>query len=426
MTKNLLSAPPTDRITRSPRHTFLLGCRPFTIQPFMLARVGVGDTLTNLYMETRSVVRGLRSPIIGWKQEYLFYYVRATDLALDVFKNMFVDPENEALIPTTTLEDADGNIATYCAPGAIDWTRRALEKVVDFWFRDEGETAFQFVDGAGLPLAQIRDGGWMDTLTPASEMPEGADLSEATTIADLDRLMDAFAQLRALGIQLPSYEDWLRQQGVNIPKAEEGKPEELCRFSEFTYPVNTIDNDADSGTAGQPLSAASWVFKKTLKDPKFFEHPGFIIGIQVTRPKTYFSGLAGSLAGFADRSWDWGLDYLRDMPETRLKEFAYGTGPIPWQADGAGAYVVDMTDDMTHGDQFISHLNWGYTSDPLDDDSSKHMVALPGDDTYDWKYPPAAMLGNYFATGLIETDGFVNLSFKTLLMDHTQGNLAER
>lgn len=417
--RTLLSQPPTSRVGRYPKHTFNVHQKPWVIQPFLLARVLPGETLTNLYFEARAVLRGVPSPIIGWKLQHFYFYVRATDLMLDEFKAMFVDPTNTGLISSTALEDATGNAPTYCAPGGIDWTLLAVQKITEHWFRDDGQAwDFSTDTTTGLPIAQIRENSWMDSIVKASDMPEGDAISGATDAGDLDRLMDAFEALRAMGIANMSYEDWLRSQGIAVPEKDEGKPELLHTVSEFTYPVNTIDP-----TTGTPSSALSFVLKGSERKPKFCKEPGFIVGVSLLRPKVYFGGLAGSLAGFADRAWDWMPNYLRQMPETSFKEFAADTGPIPDPGTASReAYFVDMRDELVHGDQFVYQMEDWFV-DPLAFDGEHHKIARPGDNYADWKYPPPA--DTWTATPLA-TDGFVSLNIKGFEVDYTVGNFAEQ
>lgn len=414
--RTIMSQPPTSRVGRYPKHTFFVNGFPFVIRPFFSARVLPGETLQNMYFESRCVQRALPSPIIGWKQQFFFFFVRATDLALDEFKAMFVDPANTSLITSTTLEDATGNASTYCAPGGIDWTQRALEKITEHYFRDEGEAWNSNTHTAsGLPLAQIRENTWMDTLMDKDDMPEGAAISGATDAGDLDRLMDAFEQLRALGIANMTYEDWLRSQGIAIPNKDENKPELLELWSEFTYPVNTIEP-----TTGVPTSAASWVWKKSTNKPKFFKEPGFVIGLTILRPKIYFNALKGSLHGFADRAWDWMPNYMRHMPESTLKNFLVDTGPIDAAVTTDG-YFVDMRDDLLHGDQFLDV--WSGSTD-----AAKHRLALP-DATFNYKYPTTAMVEDFCKVDTTSIpyscDGFVSLNIKGFEVDYTQGNFAQ-
>jgi len=417
MARTLLSAPPTDRVGRYPKHTFRVNALPFTAQPFMLARVLPGETMSNLFMEARCVTDPINNPIIGWKQEFFFFYCRATDLMLDVFKDMFVDPTNAEMAG----HDLGANsLRTYAAKGAVDWTAKCLDRVVETYFRDDGETASQFSTAAGDRIVQIRENTFLDTLTDKDLIPDGDLISAATDMGDLDRLMDAFEMLRSMGIANMTYEDWLRSQGINIPGKDENKPEMLARFSDYQYPSNTIDP-----VTGAPSSAVSWVFKNGSRDPKMFKEPGFVIGITVTRPKVYFAGLAGSAAGFAQRAWDWMPNYMHSMPETSLRQFGAGAGPLGDRTTDTDSYWLDMRDELIYGDQFQNHTAFNVVPATV---GAEHLLALP-DTSLNWKYPSEAMCKSFFKSATTQIynrmDGYCSLSIKGLQVDYTRGNFAE-
>lgn len=416
----LTDAPPTDRVGRYPKHTFNVREVPFTAQPFMLARVLPGETLENLFFESRVVTDPIANPIIGWKKEYYFFYVRVTDLLNDSIKNMFVDPNNAEIAGL----DQAGNVArTYTAKGAIDWAGLCLDRIVTTYFRDEGETASQYAFTDGTRIVQIRESTFLDSLTDKDLLPEGDAIANATDAGDLDRLMDAFSMLRSMGIADMTYEDWLRSNGIAIPNKDENKPELLARFSEFVYPANTIDP-----ATGIPTSVCSWVFKNGERKRKFFKEPGFLMGVSVTRPKVYFAGLAGSVAGFAQRAWDWTPNYAAQMPETSLKFFAAGTGPLGDRLNDTDGYWLDMRDELLYGDQWQNVLPFPANSANPATLGNQHMLALP-DQSLNWKYPTEAMCKAFFTTPAtafyVRQDGYVSLSIKGLQVDFTKGNFAE-
>ena len=355
------------------------------------------------------------NPIVGWKKEYYFFYVRITDLLNDAMKEMFVDPTNAEI--TTSVAVAN-NGAHYEGNGAVQWTRLALRRIVETYFRDQDELWSKAVDAEGIPMAQIRENTFMDSLTDKDDMPEGDAIASATDMADLERLMEAFEQLRALGIANMTYEDWLRSQGIAIPNKDENKPELLARFSDFQYPSNTVEP-----TTGVPTSALSWVFKNGERSPKFFKEPGFLIGVSVTRPKVYFGGLTGSAHGWAKRAWDWMPNYLRQMPETSLKFFALDTGPVGARATDADAYFLDMRDELIYGDQFQNLATFGTHPTSLFTD---HIVPYPNA-ALNWRYLTAAHAMQFFvdtSAGRVKMDGYVSLSIKGHEVDFTARNAA--
>lgn len=423
MARTLLSAPPTERVGRYPKHTFRVNSLPYTAQPVFIHPVLPGETMTSLYMESRCVSDPVKSPIIGWKKEYVFFYVRMSNLMIDAIKEMFVDPTNTDLLATY---GAVANVPwTYTAKGGIDWLARCMTAIIEGYFRDEGETMASHVTSttlAGTPIVQIREQTWLDSATDDADFATGAAISSATNADDLDRLMDAFAQLRALGIADMTYEDFLRSYGIAVPNKDEAKPEELWRASEFQYPSNTV-NPVD----GVPASAVSWVFKNGERKPKFFSEPGFVVGISVTRPKIYFAGLAGKAMDFMGRAWDWMPNYLATMPETSLKNFAADTGPLGDRTTPTNSYWLDMRDILLHGDQFQNVLP--FNAVPAGD-GANHFLALPPGDLSDnaWKYPSEEMCKSFFVSEtdfFIKQDGYVSLSIKGKQVDYTVGNLAQ-
>jgi hypothetical protein len=374
--------------------------------------------------EARVITDPISNSIIGWKKEFFFFYVKVSDLLSDAIKDMFVDPTNAEI---AGMDEAANVQRTYTAKGAIDWTSKCLDRVVLTYFRDEGETAAQFVTAGGDRIVQIKQNSFLDSLTDKDLMPEGDAIAGATDMGDLERLMNAFEMARSLGISEPSYEDFLRSYGIAIPKKDESKPELLGHFSEFVYPSNTI-NPAN----GIPASACSWVFNQNQRDPKFFKEPGFVIGISVTRPKVYMAGLAGSSAGFAQRAWDWMPSYLNAMPETALKRFTAGTGPMGDRLLDTDDYFLDMRDELLYGDQFQNMAAFPANSANPATVGAQHLLALPSS-TLNWKYPDETMIKSFFVDTVTSTyirqDGYCSFHIQSSaaapMVDYTMGNIAE-
>lgn len=414
----LLPVEKPSRIQRQPKHKFLLESKPMQIVPFCIAQVLPGETLKNLYFETRAVTDPIKNPLIGWSKEYYFFYIKITDFLVDDLKQMFIDPDN------ATLPEADAGHGQYfySPKGGYNYLYKAYQKIVNHWFRDEGEDFDDYKIGSVYAGAQIRDIGFLDSLTDKDDMPEGEDVADATTLGDLDRLLDLFEMQRALGIRDMTYEDFLRSNGIAVPDKDEQKPELLYRFSDWQYPSNTIDP-----TNGTPRSAVSWVFKNGNRSPKRFKEPGFVIGLTVTRPKFYMSGLMGFASAFATRAWDWMPNYLRSMPETSLKRFAGDTGPLGDRTTAPDAYWLDMNDLLIHGDQFQNVRS--FTAVPAAD-GTFNMVPLPDSDgnSFNTKYVSEAMVDALFVSDtkeMIREDGVVTLTVDGFQKDTTIGNFAQ-
>ena len=412
--RTLVSAPPTSRVGRYPKHPFLASSLAFTAQPIMLARVLPGETLNNVFFESRVITDPVSNPIIGWKKEYFFFYIRISNLMLDAVKDMFVDPTNAEI---AGMDEAANLQQTYAAKGGIDWLAKCMERIVYHHFRDEGEDVSDFVTADGRYIVPIRQNSFLDSLTDKDQISEGAAIAGATDAGDLDRLMDAFEMARTLGMANMSYEDFLRSYGISVPEYDEDKPELLCHFSDWQYPSNTINP-----STGAPTSAVSFVFKNGNRDPKFFAEPGFVVGVTVTRPKVYYGGLAGFNAGFAQRAWDWMPNYLMNVPEAALKAFTAGTGALGDRTVDTDQYWIDMRDELLYGDQY--HNVRAFDPDAADMTAGAfNMVGLPST-SLNWKYPSETMIKSMFvdAAGTaytIREDGYVGLSIKGMQVDYT-------
>jgi len=424
MARTLMSAPPTGRVGRYPKHTFQVNAYPFQAQPFMIAPVLPNETLKSLKFESRVITSPIKNSIIGWKKEYYFFYVRATDLLSDSIRDMFVDPANVDL--GATLGIAANDRFMYTSKGGIDYVNRCLRSVWKHYFADWDDVYedFDSADRAGVPYVQVRDRFWLDSITDGDLMPDGDDTSTATSAEQLATMMAMYDQLRAMGIANMTYEDYLRSYGISVPGPQEHKPELLCRLSDFQYPSNTID-PAD----GSPTSAVSWVFNNTVRDEKFFKEPGFIFGVSITRPKLYFGGLAGNLSAYLGRAWDWLPNYLNEsnptpMPFTSLKHFTGDTGPLGDRTSATDDYWVDMRDLFLHGDQWLSAIP--FNPAPANEGDFNSIALPPGDNAQLYKYPNDAMVKSLFVgnVGTVNEDGYVSMSISGKQLDYTVGNIA--
>lgn len=416
----VLDASTTDRVGRYPRHMFNVQAMPYSIQPLAIAPVLPAESLTNLFFESRCITSPIRNSIIGWKKEYFAFYVKVTDLLQDAIRNMFVDPTNTDL--SATLGVAANDTAYYTAKGGVPYLKLAIERIAATWFRDAGESATNVVIN-NYPAAQIREGFYLDSLTDKDDMPEGAALATATDAGDLDRLLLAFEQLRAMGLAKMDYEDFLRSYGISVPDKDQDRPELLFHCSDFQYPSNTV-NPVD----GTPSSAVSWVFRQgENRKRKFFKEPGFVIFLTVTRPKVYFSGLAGNAAAHMSRAWDWMPALLHEHPQTSLKQFPVAAGPLGDRAVDPDSYFLDMRDVLTYGDQF--HNRQSFDASMAGAEGVFHAVPLP-DGNLKWKYPTEASVKKFFSDTAtagrqnIYEDGYISLQIMGKQRDMTRGNIA--
>jgi hypothetical protein len=403
----------TDRIGRYPKHTFNVRSAAFSVQPIGLAPVLPGETLNSLFMESRVITDPIANSITGFKKEYFFFYVKATQLLGDAIRNMFVDIDDNSDLALANGAPAN-SLAYYTAKGGVNYTELATKAVVNAYFRDEGELWSNVPLINGYPAAQIREQSWLDSLIDKDLVPEQAQLDAAADTGDVERLLTAYEQLRSMGLANITYEEYLATFGIRIDEEKEDRPELLMHTTDFQYPSNTIDP-----LSGNPSSAVSWVFRQgENKKRKFFREPGFIIGITVTRPKIYFGGLAGSLVSHMTRAWDWMPALLEQMPSSSLRKFEPGTGPLGDRVTDTDGYFVDMRDLLVHGDQFQNRFPF----DSLVNVGAINQLALP-DVNLNWRYPTDAMVKSLFkdpaGNTFIREDGYFSLSLKGKQRDTT-------
>ena len=113
------------------------------------------------------------------------------------------------------------------------------------------------------------------------------------------------------------------------------------------------------------------------------------------------------------------------MPETSLKQFAAGTGPLGDRTTDTDAYWLDMRDELLYGDQFQNMVAFAVVPTNT---GANHLLALP-DTALNFKYPSETMCKSFFvdAAGTafyVRQDGYASLSVKGYEADYTAGNLA--
>lgn len=411
------------RVPRRPVHNFYLKQRPFVIQPFMLAPVLAGETMKNLLLQARVVTDPIKNPLIGWWKEYYFFYVPLTALdeyygnedetTSDSFVGMLL---NSATFDKTTHVKYQTSAAANwyrSAVGQLDFVSMCLNKVVTDWFRPEDETA---TTAAGLlsslPMAAINHSSYIDSLTIAANIvrPDvNVDLNANATVtaSEVDEALRRWQWARSTGLTDLSYDDYLNSFGVNVETPQNKKLTELLRYvRDWTYPTNTVEP-----TTGVPASACSWSFTERADKDRFFREPGFLIGVTVTRPKVYLSGLKSAFGNFLDRGLDWLPAHLKADAWSALKQFATGAGPITGITDVNG-YWIDVRDLFQYGDQFVTDVAATDTN----------LVALPTTAGAK-RYVAAADISELFKTAttaeFVREDGTVSLTILGTQQDMT-------
>lgn len=420
-----VSVPRVSRVMRHPTHPFHLRTPPYCIQPFMLAPVLPSETMKKLMLQARVVSDPIKNPLIGWHKEYFFFYVKVRDIMeqtdfkehanRSLLEEMFINPD----LDVSQLKATFANPVNYAsAVSQIPWGHYCNTLVVEKYFRDEGEAyglaAGLVTDtgasGYGWMVAQVNQQRWTDSLVLDAEYVTPTDPGvviggdDTITMREWDAAHRAWMLERQFGFTQLTFEEYQRQQGVNIPDAgqQEGKPELIRYIKEWTYPANTV-------LSGSVNSALSWSIQEKADKDRFFREPGFIFGVTVARPKVYFSGQTSAMVNFLDRAVDWLPAALREDAYGAMKTFASGAGPLPGVST---AYWVDLRDLFMYGDQFV---NFALT------ETNAGLVALPTAGAQK-KYPSMSDINALFSTATVNKvreDGVVQLSILGTVRDHT-------
>lgn len=352
------------RTIRRPQHRFQVRYRPFTIQPFCIAPVLPGDTLKHGMLQARTVTDPIKNPLIGWWNETWFFYVKLRDLyERDKVVAMLLNPEEDmsSLDSATNLDNYHENTTET----AIDWVKLCMQRIVDEYFRYEGETSttsgttITSVAGNTVPICQLGNNDVTDSfinnadfITPADEdlASAVAGNGDGTTAVKISEIQDAMLRwqiMRDSGLTQQTAEEYFASYyGEKGEAPEEHKPELLRYVRDWTYPTNTIDP-----SNGTPRSACSWVTQATMEKARFFKEPGFIVGVTTTRPKVYLKGLSSNAVMLMKSAKAWLPPSLMDDPYASMVKVTAGDAPITNNTD---AYWVDIKDILIHGDQFIN------------------------------------------------------------------------
>jgi hypothetical protein len=328
------------RAIRRPRHSFYLEQRPFQLQPALIAPVVAGDSIRKIAFEFRALTDPVVSPHVGWLGEFYIFYVRMSDL------DEFAEVKKMLAGQTFTLDTA-ASTRFFNAAGYVNWLRMAERVIVREWFRNEYDVD-EVYELDGVPVAGIWGTSWIDT---AQEVDE---LAGSPNTDSYEGRWAAYQEMRQRGLVTMSYEEYLEQQGVEVPRqlpetVQQRKRPELIRFvREFVYPTLATD-----WTTGLPAAMCQWLVKDTMDKARFCDEPGFVIGLTCFRPKVYRTGqkTTGASVLRNDRLWSALSGSLADAPQERLLRVpANSTAPI---ATGAGVDLwVDVGAIATAGDQF--------------------------------------------------------------------------
>lgn len=413
MAKNPFAAPRTGRKLRSPVHRFHLRTTPFQIQPFVLAPVIPGETMKNLLLQARVVTDPIKNGLIGWWQEYYFFYVKHRDLAgRDDFTAMMLDLDHDMSSYNEAASAAYNHFA-----GSINWAKLCLQRITETYFRDEG-VAWDAYTIDGLPAAAVNVENWLQSALlgdayAVADVPVVDDGDTQLEASEIDAAMRTYQFQRAHAMTEMSYEDWLATYGIGTPKVELHRPELLRYLREWQYPSNTVDP-----ATGAPVGAVSWAIRDRADKDRFFPEPGFIVGVTVSRPKVYFKNVDGSAADVMQDALTWLPALMRDDPYTSLRALTDAAGPLQTVVTDTGGYVFDVKDLLLYGDDYINFVRT---------DASYNGVALPDATLANKDFPSLTdveglFLGTTAETRKVRQDGVCTLNILGAQVDTTPAN----
>lgn len=400
----LVQLPATGRVPRSPKHDWHIRHQPFVIQPHLIAPVLPGETLKRAVMQTRAVTAPIRNALIGWHYEQYYFYVKLRDLdGRADFEDMMLDLSKDLSSYTEAA-----NVNYYHHTGTIPWAKLCLKRVVEEYFRDEGE-AWDDYTLDGMPISAVSRLDWMQSLTPSSEIAETTVVNEAGSSThssqDLIDAQNTWLHLRQNGLTQMDFEDYLRSFGVRLSRDEPHKPELLRYIREWVYPSNTIDP-----SDGSASSACSWALSERMDKDRFFIEPGFIFGVSLARPKVYKNNQYGTATEYLNNALNWLPAIMSDDPATSLNKKAASSGPLD---DTTVEHWFDIRDLFIYGEQFT---NVAVT------DTNMNFVALPSVGAGNPHYPDETSIDALFvgvSGGLVTADGTAQLTIHGRQVDQT-------
>lgn len=376
----IVNSPRTLRKMRRPKHTFNIRFRPYQIVPFAVAPVLAGETLKNANWKGRLVsdplATNMMSALIPWWVQTFVFYVKLRDLLIDSdIEAMMLEgvpmPQNDAANAYSFHGDAT----------RIDWTKRAYERVVAEYFRDEGEAVSASVID-GIPAAAAigyGDNFFENIALDTTLVPDNNDLQNPRDPSVMDKYAEQYERMRAMRLVEMSFEEWLGTYGVKVADpVEKNKPELIRYTSNWTYPTNTVEP-----STGIPSTAVVHSIDESADKDRFFTEPGILISVVLAKAKIYPLNQTSSGISMLDDAYGWLPALLRDELHTSLAKFDTGTGPFK---NITTDYWLDRRDLFVHGDHF---RNWSPAA------AGANYVSLPTNGG-DRKYIDLAAVRSFF------------------------------
>ncbi len=388
----------TQRVARRPEHTFQLRQQAFQIQPFFIAPVLAGETMKSLLLQARVVSDPVKSALIGWWLEYFVFYVKLRDLDDRAsFEAMVLDPNYNA----AALQSA-ADVRYYHGASLINYSQKCLKRVVEEYFRDEGETWNANVIDT-MPVASVVQQQWLRSVRNDADYisvdldVDSADANTTIQASEVEAALRQWQLMRSQNMTEITFEEYLETFGVRGAVTEATHKPELVRYiRDWTYPANTVDP-----TSGTPRSALSWKVAETADKDRFFKEPGFLFGVCVARPKVYRQNQSGAIVGIMDGALDWLPALLHADPQSSLQKRAALSAPLTSNTD---AYWVDLRDVFLYGDQFINfslaETDANIVSLPTAGLTKRYVTSTDTDELF---VTPASLK-------YIRSDGIVNLT----------------
>lgn len=356
------------RKRRSPHFPIAGIMKPFGLYPWYVHPVLPGETLEMASTKVRVLSKPIKHPFAGAWLETWMVYVKFTDLDREL-GNMFIADDF-----STTGYTSAGSARYFTASGQIDWVKMITERFHDAYFLDEGETA-QTIDG--VRMVKMNNNSWMQNciFEPTDEAVDTGD------IGDLGQQLTGYQMMQLMSMSELTYEDYLKQFGVQSIRTAIGEPEILGYSRSWKQPANVIDP-----TDGSPSSAWSWSDDIRIDKNKRFDEPGFVVFLSAIRPKMYFGNLTRSMVGELWGFSDWFPAYNIADPTSRGKVIASNHGIVAGGDATPVNIMYDQADLLSHGEQFINCA------------AGDHPYALPTADAPDWSSgsnSPQLLRGEY-------------------------------
>lgn len=433
------------RVARRPAINFNLKTRAFGIYPFCAMPVLPDETLRDMSLQVRKITDPVKNPITGWWTEYYFFYVTLEQL--DIYQGLtagtgrgeyvsWVLNRNGVTLPVYTARKdiCDAESASGDAANFVDMAYRLC---VDKYFRKEDETAtvpntLANADGAFLAPYATMAGVSDSTMLYPNDSPDG----EATDAVDgdgdinleiLSTSQEAWEELYRQKLVNMTYDELLASYGLSAKTKDVETPELLYACKQWQYPTNHVfTQDPDAGGAlvvGQSTSAVSWAIRKKMHSRKLFKKHGFIIGLTVTRPKTYqYEQLQSSMAIMAHNSLAWLPPFHTNSAlgddgalSSVVRNVAAENNPFT----AASLDTFDVRDFLIRGDSFLNFrdetLEAGYGRNIVASEAqSEQLIRYPDEDTIE-----AALFTNASPLCKIREDGHVRFTILGTQTDQT-------